>query len=117
VKAAAQDSRSIIFVSGEVSNVVEDCKKKSQQSDAAAQPLLYRRPNIDKVSGRIAAHAFIRGMWHTGTALREMEREYILEVLRRTVGNKSRAAELLGLDRKTLYRRLDEYHADGASGV
>jgi DNA-binding NtrC family response regulator len=46
-------------------------------------------------------------------SLRELEREYILEVLRRTGGNKSRAAELLGLDRKTLYRRLDEYRAEG----
>jgi DNA-binding NtrC family response regulator len=41
--------------------------------------------------------------------LRELEREYILEVLRQTGGNKSRTAEILGLDRKTLYRKLEEY--------
>jgi DNA-binding NtrC family response regulator len=45
--------------------------------------------------------------------LRELEREYILEMLRRSGGNKSRTAELLGLDRKTLYRRLGEYRAGG----
>jgi DNA-binding NtrC family response regulator len=45
--------------------------------------------------------------------MREMERDYILEILRRTEGNKKRASEILGLDRKTLYRKLDEYRADG----
>lgn len=43
--------------------------------------------------------------------LQELEREYILETLRQTGGNKTRAAELLGLDRSTLYRKLDEYRA------
>lgn len=50
--------------------------------------------------------------------LEEMEREYILEILREANGNKSRAAEMLGLDRKTLYRKLDEYrHADSTLDV
>ncbi|HEU4649206.1 MAG TPA: sigma-54 dependent transcriptional regulator, partial [Gemmatimonadales bacterium] len=44
--------------------------------------------------------------------LREVERLYILEVLRQTGGNRSRAAEVLGLDRKTLYRRLEEYRSE-----
>jgi DNA-binding NtrC family response regulator len=41
--------------------------------------------------------------------LAEVEREYILEVLRRTGGNKVQAAEWLGIPRRTLYRRLEEY--------
>lgn len=44
--------------------------------------------------------------------LRELEREYIVETLRLTGGNKSRAAELLGFDRRTLHRKLDEYRAE-----
>jgi len=43
--------------------------------------------------------------------LAELERNYILEILQECGGNKSRAAEILGLDRKTLYRKLEEYEA------
>jgi two-component system, NtrC family, response regulator AtoC len=42
-------------------------------------------------------------------ALEEIERRYILRVLEAVHGNKSRAAQVLGLDRKTLYRRLERY--------
>jgi DNA-binding NtrC family response regulator len=41
--------------------------------------------------------------------LDELERRYIRRVLALVSGNKSRAADLLGLDRRTLYRRLDRY--------
>jgi DNA-binding NtrC family response regulator len=41
--------------------------------------------------------------------LDELARRYILRALRLVGGNRSRAAELLGLDRRTLYRRMEKY--------
>jgi DNA-binding NtrC family response regulator len=49
--------------------------------------------------------------------LRELERSYILMVLETVRGNKSRAAEILGLDRKTLYRKLEEFAQDKSVGA
>jgi DNA-binding NtrC family response regulator len=40
--------------------------------------------------------------------LAQLDREYAAEVLRETRGNKTRAAEILGIDRKTLYRLLED---------
>lgn len=42
----------------------------------------------------------------------ELEREYITGILEQTGGNKSRAAQILGMDRKTLYRKLQEYQIE-----
>lgn len=41
--------------------------------------------------------------------LSKVERRYILHVLKATRNNRTRAAGILGLDRKTLYRKLQEY--------
>jgi two-component system response regulator HydG len=41
--------------------------------------------------------------------LHELERRYIERVLKAVGGNKTRAAKLLGLDRRTLYRKLERY--------
>lgn len=41
-------------------------------------------------------------------SLAELELLYIRQVLEEAGGNKSKAAEILGLDRKTLHRKLDE---------
>ena len=47
--------------------------------------------------------------------LDQLERRYIVHVLAQEKGNQSRAAERLGIDRRTLYRKLKEYRDDGAS--
>jgi two-component system response regulator PilR (NtrC family)/two-component system response regulator HydG len=52
-----------------------------------------------------------------GLTLDQLEREYIQRVLTAEGGNKTRAAQRLGLDRKTLYRKLEEYAAAGGAPV
>ncbi len=45
------------------------------------------------------------------TTLEDVERRYILHVLQAVGGNKTKASHVLGLDRKTLYRKLQQYGA------
>jgi two-component system, NtrC family, response regulator HydG len=47
--------------------------------------------------------------------LDELEKRYIERVLKAAQGNKTQAAKLLGVDRRTLYRKLERYGA-AASG-
>ena len=51
-----------------------------------------------------------------GTSLAEAERHIIMETLAAHNGNKSKTADILGIGRKTLHRKLDEFTAeqDGA---
>ena len=51
---------------------------------------------------------------HVGLPLRneETEKHQIIEALRQTGNNKSRAAQLLGIDRKTLYNKLKLYNIE-----
>jgi len=45
--------------------------------------------------------------------IERLEREYILDVLESVHGHRGHAAEILGIDRRTLYRKLKEYQAAG----
>jgi DNA-binding NtrC family response regulator len=45
----------------------------------------------------------------TTPSLEEMEKEYIIRVLREANGNQSKASQLLGIDRKTLYHKLKKF--------
>ena len=51
----------------------------------------------------------------SSVTLGENEKAQILAVLREVGGNRSRAAQVLGISRRTLYRKLDEYAKEGVS--
>lgn len=64
--------------------------------------------------GRIDAEAVLEGLRESDgedpavtESLKDTEREQILKVLEATGNNKSRAAKILGIERKTLYRKLE----------
>jgi DNA-binding NtrC family response regulator len=46
------------------------------------------------------------------TTLDDLERRYLLHVLDATGGNRTRAAEILGIDRRTLYRMAERFGID-----
>jgi DNA-binding protein Fis len=45
-------------------------------------------------------------------SLDELERRYLLHVLETSGGNRTRAAEIMGIDRRTLYRMIERYGID-----
>ena len=47
--------------------------------------------------------------------LEELEREHILRVLHDSDGNRERAAAILGISSRTLYRKLREYETQATS--
>ncbi len=60
----------------------------------------------------VGAAPMLRDAANRGTSLAELERAYIEEVLGRTRGNKSAAARILGIHRKTLHDKLRAFGVD-----
>lgn len=50
--------------------------------------------------------------FQTGMSLPEIERESILMTIKKVNGNKAKAAELLGISRRSLYNKIAEYKID-----
>ena len=67
----------------------------------------------EKIRAYQSAHILVTGSDPAELVpMGEVERRYILHVLQAVGGNRSMAARVLGLDRKTLYRKLQQYESD-----
>lgn len=86
----------------ELRSVLEDAAAK-----AGNQPIAPRHlpPAIGSESGAPPAAEL--------PTLEEVERQHIVEVMQRTGGNRSRAAQVLGIASSTLYEKLKRYCIDG----
>ncbi|MCX5745835.1 MAG: sigma-54 dependent transcriptional regulator [Proteobacteria bacterium] len=70
----------------------------------------------DKVRDYRSTDVTIPGVEHNEILkMDEVERRYVIRVLKQLNGNKTMAADLLGLDRRTLYRKLERWDASGTS--
>jgi DNA-binding NtrC family response regulator len=61
---------------------------------------------------RSSARSPLSALFEDLPALDELERRYLLYVLEVAGGNRTRAAEILGIDRRTLYRMVERYGVD-----
>ena len=66
-----------------------------------------RAPSQIQVIARAAAPAPSKLAFDIGTPLEEIELRVIRETLRHAKGDKSVAAQLLGISTRTIYRKLD----------
>jgi len=73
---------------------------------------------LDQVRTGAAAHAAIAAEQVTrnlvGRTVAEVERDLILETLKHCLGNRTHAANILGISIRTLRNKLNEYSADGS---
>ena len=63
------------------------------------------------IKARVSYHAS-SGL-PVGKALKDVERDLILQTLELVRGNRLRAAEILGISPKTLYNKLGRYQSEG----
>jgi DNA-binding NtrC family response regulator len=70
---------------------------------------LFDEIGVDDLSRKIREHHPTRGPEVGPLTLAEVERQHVLRVLESTGGNRSATARALGLDRTTLWRKLERY--------
>lgn len=92
----------------ELRNVIERAVALTRYDNLAVEDL------PEKICDYRSSQVFVAGSDPSELVpLEEVERRYILHVLDSVGGNKTLAARILGLDRKTLYRKLNQYGATG----
>ncbi|HWO88395.1 MAG TPA: sigma-54 dependent transcriptional regulator [Gemmatimonadales bacterium] len=62
-------------------------------------------------------HEMVKAALEARWDLERLEREYILAVLQEVGGHQGRAASILGIDRRTLYRKLRQYRRDAINAA
>jgi two-component system response regulator AtoC len=119
-KVAAREKKSIVGVSPsaaeklvayswpgnvrELQNCVEHAVALARYDQITPEDL------PDKIKNYKSSHVLVAGDDPSELVpMEEVERRYILRVLQAVAGNKTAAARVLGIERKTLYRKLERY--------
>jgi DNA-binding NtrC family response regulator len=93
----------------ELENAVEYAALHARGSEVQAEELP-AKVQTSEVRARLALEGSpLSAIYADLISLDELERRYLLHVLEATNGNRTRAAEILGIDRRTLYRMAERF--------
>ena len=93
----------------ELESFVEYAALHARGSEVAPEDL---PPKLNADQVRAASRAPLEALFEDLPSLDEVERRYLLHVLKAVNGNRTRAAEVLGIDRRTLYRMAERFRID-----
>ena len=114
--------------------VLAEAYRAPQSSDPASAKTVNRKPSelrnywrylqsheivpedlpekLQSAQVRAAARSPLSALFEDLPSLDELERRYLLYILDVAGGNRTRAAEILRVDRRTLYRMIERYGID-----
>ncbi len=117
-RAAAEESRPVPEIAPEVSERllrypwpgnIRELQNALQRAFILCRGNRIERTDLPaKIAGTEAADLTADEALSRRLTLDQLEREYVRNVLASVAGNKSEAAAILGIDRKTLYRKLED---------
>jgi DNA-binding NtrC family response regulator len=90
----------------ELESALEYAVLHARGNELAAEDL---PPKLQTPRVRAAAKSPLSALFEDLPPLDELQRRYLLHVLDAAQGNRTRAAEILGVDRRTLYRMAERY--------
>ena len=96
----------------ELENVIERALALTEAAELGPEDLPF---SAEEESAPDRAEELMRSTAEQRMSLRELEERYVDHILELTGGNKVRAARILGIDRKTLYRRAERRAARQAA--
>jgi DNA-binding NtrC family response regulator len=91
----------------ELEAAVEYAALRSHGAEIAPEDLPMKLQSAELREG--AAHSSLAALYDDLPTLDELERRYLLHVLKEVGGNRTRAAEVMGIDRRTLYRMAERF--------
>ena len=90
----------------ELESVIEHAAMRSRGNEVMPQDLPEK---LQSPELKAAAQSPLTALYGDLPSLAELERRYLVYVLETMSGNRSRAAEVMGIDRRTLYRMAERY--------
>ena len=91
----------------ELESAVEYAALHARGAEVVAEDL---PPKLQTAEVRqVASRSPLAALYEDLPSLDELERRYLQHVLEATGGNRTRTAEVLGIDRRTLYRMAERF--------